>query len=104
DEFIPAGEYRRLSYNSDVVMSNTPMEIRTCMDFIERATGHVLINGLGLGMVLNAVLMKADVTHVTVIEKEQDVINLVAASFADDKRVEIICADAMTFVQPAEIT
>jgi hypothetical protein len=69
DEFIPAGEYRRLSYNSDVVMSNTPMEIRTCMDFIERATGHVLINGLGLGMVLNAVLMKADVTHVTVIER-----------------------------------
>ena len=104
DEFIPAGEYRRLSYNSDVVMSNTPMEIRTCMDFIERATGHVLINGLGLGMVLNAVLMKADVTHVTVIEKEQDVINLVAASFADDKRVEIICADAMTFVPPAEVT
>ncbi|MBR7606712.1 hypothetical protein KC225_23750, partial [Klebsiella pneumoniae] len=41
DEFIPPGEYRRLSCNSDVVMSNTPMEIRTCMDFIERATGHV---------------------------------------------------------------
>lgn len=104
DEFIPPGEYRRLSCNSNVVMSNTPMEIRTCMDFIERATGRVLINGLGLGMVLHAVLMKADVTHVTVIEKEQDVINLVAASFAHDKRVDIICADAMTFVPPADAT
>ncbi|MCV5648158.1 hypothetical protein OFN55_36090, partial [Escherichia coli] len=87
---IPPGRYRRLSNGWDVVMSNTPMEIRTCQDFIERATGRVLINGLGLGMVLHAILQKDDVTHVTVIEKEQDVINLVAASFATDLRVEII--------------
>ncbi|MGT6356002.1 hypothetical protein ACRWVE_25665, partial [Escherichia coli] len=40
DEFIPPGRYRRLSNGWDVVMSNTPMEIRTCQDFIERATGH----------------------------------------------------------------
>ncbi len=43
------GKYRRLSNNGEVVMSNTPMEINTCMEFIERATGRVLINGLGLG-------------------------------------------------------
>ncbi len=30
DEFIPPGRYRRLSNGWDVVMSNTPMEIRTC--------------------------------------------------------------------------
>ncbi len=57
----------------------------------------MLINGLGLGMVLHAILQKDDVTHVTVIEKEQDVINLVAASFATDLRVEIN-ADAMSIV------
>jgi hypothetical protein len=44
---------------------------------------------------------KKEVTHVTVIEKEQDVINLVAPAFIDDKRVDIICADAMTYQPPA---
>lgn len=67
DEYIPAGVYRRLSCDNEVVMSNTPMEIRTCEAFIERATGRILINGLGLGMVLHAILQKPDVTHVTVI-------------------------------------
>ena len=104
DEFIPPGRYRRLSNGWDVVMSNTPMEIRTCQDFLERATGRVLINGLGLGMVLHAILQKEDVNHVTVIEKEQYVINLVAASFANDPRVEIIHADAMMYCPPAGVT
>ncbi len=31
----------------------------------------MLINGLGLGMVLHAILQKDDVTHVTVIEKNR---------------------------------
>jgi predicted membrane-bound spermidine synthase len=55
-------------------------------------------------MVLHAILQKDDVTHVTVIEKEQDVINLVAASFANDPRVEIIHADAMMYCPPAGVT
>jgi hypothetical protein len=58
NEYIPPGKYRRLSNNGEVVMSNTPMEINTCMEFIERATGRVLINGLGLGMVLHVICKK----------------------------------------------
>ncbi|EGH2839229.1 hypothetical protein J6187_003805 [Salmonella enterica] len=104
DEYIPPGVYRRLSCDNEVVMSNTPMEIRTCEGFIDRATGRVLINGLGLGMVLHAVLQKPDVTHVTVIEKSQDVINLVAEAFAHDPRVEIIHADALEYCPPADVT
>lgn len=56
------------------------------------------------GMVLHVILQKKEVTHVTVIEKEQDVINLVAPAFIDDKRVDIICADAMTYQPPAGVT
>ncbi|EBD9299309.1 hypothetical protein NTB97_003168 [Salmonella enterica] len=104
DEYIPPGFYRRLSYCGEVVMSNTPMEIRTCETFIEQATGRVLINGLGLGMVLHAILQKDDITRVTVIEKEQDVINLVAGTFAHDPRVEIVHADAMEYCPPAGVT
>ncbi|HCT2282692.1 TPA: hypothetical protein OTR13_005428, partial [Klebsiella pneumoniae] len=54
--------------------------------------------------VLHVILQKKEVTHVTVIEKEQDVINLVAPAFIDDKRVDIICADAMTYQPPAGVT
>lgn len=89
DEYAPAGEYKRLMRGSVVVMSNTPMEIRTNADFIRRATGRVLINGLGLGMVLTAILKKPDVTAVTVVEASEDVIQLVAPSFAGDPRVTI---------------
>lgn len=55
-------------------------------------------------MVLHAILQKPDVTHVTVIEKSQDVINLVAESFAHDPRVEIIHADALKYCPPAGVT
>jgi len=80
-----------------VVMSNTPMEVRTNFDPFLEATGRVLINGLGMGMVLEAILSKPDVTHVRVIEIDQLLIDLVGPHFAHDPRVEIICADAMTY-------
>lgn len=99
---ISSGTYRRLTCKGrGVIMSNTPMEIRTNRDAYNRATGRVLINGLGMGMLLEAILSKPDVTYVRVIEIEQDVINLTAPHFADDPRVEIIHADAMTY-KPAK--
>jgi spermidine synthase len=69
------------------------------LNFIYKAEGHVLINGLGLGVCLKAVLEKKEVIKVTVIEKSEDVIKLVAPSFQDD-RVEIINADAFEYKPP----
>ncbi|MND11906.1 spermidine synthase [compost metagenome] len=97
DEYVPAGTYKRLVCRGTVVMSNTPMEIRTNWDFIERASGDVLINGLGLGMTLTAILKKPSLRSVTVIEASQDVIELVGPTFATDPRVTIIHADAFTY-------
>jgi len=101
DAFIPAGCYRRLMKSGEVVMSNTPMEVRTCTEFLDNARGSLLINGLGLGMVLHAVLQLPQVTRVTVIERELDVINLVGNTFSSDPRVEIIHEDAFLFSPPA---
>jgi len=95
-ESCKAGIYKRLLIYGILVMSNTPMECDACRDFVERAEGRVLINGLGLGMVLTAVLKKPDVTFVRVIEKNADVIALVAPSF-HDPRLEIIHADALEY-------
>lgn len=97
---VPLGWYTRLTHNGSVVMSDTPSESHENAEAQRRATGRVLINGLGLGFLLQAVLRKPDVRHVTVVEKSRDVIRLVKPSVADD-RVRIVCADAMTW-RPAK--
>jgi hypothetical protein len=91
---IKPGTYKKLTCKGrGIIMSNTPAEIRDHNYFIYKATGSVLINGLGLGVVLKAILAKPEVTSVTVIEKEEDVIKLVAPYYTDP-RVTIIHADA----------
>lgn len=100
---IAPGKYKRLMRGNTVVMSNTPMEIRTHRHFIHRASGHVLINGLGLGMVVSALVAKPDVASITVVERERDVIDLTAPHI-DDPRVSVHHADAFEFTpEPARI-
>ena len=93
--YIP-GIYKKLCRNGKVIMSNTRDEIQDHMHFIRKARGNVLINGLGLGVCLKAVLEKPEVESVTVIEKSQDVIDLVSPYF-DDLRLTIIHADALEY-------
>ena len=99
---IPPGTYKRLTRNGSVIMSNTPSEIRDHQLFIHMAKqgGDILINGLGLGVALTAILQYPNVTHVTVIEQSTDVIALVAPSFNHDNRVTIINADAFEWKPP----
>lgn len=100
--FIKPGIYTRLTRNGKTIMSDTPAEKRDHWWPVDRAEGHCLVNGLGLGMVVNAMLLKEQVTKVTVVELSQDVIDLVAphylAQYGD--RLEIVKADAFTY-QPA---
>lgn len=99
---IRPGTYKKLTHKRrGVIMSNTPMEVRTNRRAYERATGRVLINGLGMGMLLEAILSKPDVTYVRVIEIDPDVIKLTGPHFANDPRVEIVQADALTY-KPAK--
>lgn len=103
NEFVPTGNYKRLVRDETVVMSNTPMEIRTNRAFIHRAKGKVLINGLGLGMILSAILDKPEIESVTVVEASEDVIKLVGPSFCYDARVRIVHACAFEY-QPEQGT
>lgn len=77
-------------------MSNTPDEIRDFSHFTHIAKGSVLINGLGLGCVVKVLLDKPEITKITVIEKSEDVIKLVAPYF-NDERLTIIHADAFEY-------
>lgn len=96
---VPGGTYKRLMRGAETIMSNTPDEIKDCRSFIFNAKGSILINGLGLGVVLKAILAKPEVTEVTVIENSEDVIKLVAPYY-NDPRLTIIHADAFTWNPP----
>jgi len=96
---VPAGVYKQLKRRGTVVMSNTPDEIRDYSLFTHLAKGSILINGLGIGCVVKVLLDKPEVSKITVIEKSEDVIKLVAPYFTD-KRLSIIHADAFEYVPP----
>lgn len=97
---VPVGEeFTRLMRGNTLVMSDTPAEMRDHMFAVHKAKGSCLINGLGIGMVLKNILDKPEVTDVTVIEISQDVLDLVATHY-DDDRVRFVCADALTYIPP----
>lgn len=105
---VPGGTYKRLvrkdeqyshRVNDTVVMSNTPDEIRDFIPFVNQAKGVILINGLGLGCLVKKLLEKDEVTELIVIEKSEDVINLVKPYF-NDNRLTIINADAFEYTPP----
>ena len=100
--YTPAGNYTGLFHNHSIVMSDTPAEIRDHHAPIFRSRGFVLINGLGLGVVLQAIARREDVKSVTVVEKSGDVINLVWPHYAKmfGKKIEIVHGDAFKFTPP----
>ena len=97
---IEVGKYKKLLRGETLVMSNTPSELDDHSWFISIAEGNILVNGLGLGEVLVALLKKKEVKSVTVIELSEDVIKLVAPHFSKDKRVNIIQANALEWKIP----
>lgn len=93
---VPAGTYATLTLDLDperapiVFMSDVPAELRSCEELFEHAHGRVLVAGLGLGAILWPLLDLADVESVLVLEKYQEVIDLVAPSLSGHPRHEIV--------------
>lgn len=97
---LEAGTYKRLVIDGQLMMSNTPMERASNGWIIKWGQGRILINGLGLGCVLTALLKKPEVKEVWVVENNPDVIKLVWPTFKDDPRVKLIEADALKYMPP----
>jgi spermidine synthase len=79
------GKVAILKVNGKTFMSDSKNEHRTNYEVVHRATGDVLIAGLGLGMILHPILQKEDVSSVTVVEKFGDVISIVKPTIESDK-------------------
>lgn len=83
DDYISPGTYARLTRGGGVWMSDTNLEQRTNLEAVRRATGDVLVAGLGIGLMVLPVLLKPEVRRVVVVELDPDVIDLVAQPLAD---------------------
>jgi hypothetical protein len=92
------GTYTRLTDRGRLWMSDVDAEKGDHYEAVQKIetlrAQRVLINGLGLGMVLQAALSFNHVRHVDVVEKDHRVIKLVGPYYERDHRVTIHRADA----------
>ena len=74
---ITPGIYVRLTEEGvRTWMSDTQMERRTNVEFINNVRGHVLIAGLGIGLLIPPII--ETVKSITIIEKNKEVIDLIS--------------------------
>ena len=101
-EFISPGKYAILLVHGGVMMTDTDMERATNLELIKQARGHVLVGGLGLGMVVFALLAKRPKIHsLTVLEINVDVINLITPNLRPwaDPRMTVIDTSVFAWVK-----
>ena len=91
---VSPGRYVRLLVDGGIMMTDTPMERATNSLVIQMARGHVLVAGLGLGMVAWPLLAKRPaLSSLVIVEKNLDVIRLVTPHLPGDLRLVIVPAD-----------
>ena len=84
-------------------MTVTPHEIRTTMPAVNKSSGHVLTYGLGLGYFPYMAHLKENVSSVTIVEKDERVIELftkyILPQFPNKDKIKVVCADAFEFAE-----
>lgn len=113
---VPAGDYTQLwrwteetrrnyfpdapgpTWPGELVMTDSPEELRTHLNFMLRAHGRVLICGLGLGCVIRGCLANPRVQHIVCIERDPEVLQLVKPHMPAE-RLTILQADALSWVR-----
>ena len=95
--------YLALTEGNNIWMSLNPNEIETMKPFINKGKGNVLVLGLGMGYVPFMLTLKKEVKSVTIIEKDQAIIDLfnhfIWPHFANKDKIKIIKDDAVKYVQ-----
>jgi len=88
---------------SNIVMSDTPMELRTNLEAIYNSNGNVLIGGLGIGAILLLIQEKPEVKSIIVIEKYKEIIEMIKPNLSLNEKVTIIQGDIFEWI-PEENT
>ena len=82
------------------IMQDSEAEYNEHQWLWDNATGDVLIGGLGLGMVHQPLIDNPNVTSVTIVELEQDVVDLVWDDCEKDETFSVVMADFETWTPP----
>ncbi|MBQ8545375.1 MAG: hypothetical protein IJ437_00335 [Clostridia bacterium] len=84
-------------------MAIKPNEIETMKPHIEKMSGDVVVFGLGIGYFTYMVSQKADVTSITVVERDSSVIRLfekyILPQFENKDKIKIVKSDAFIYAQ-----
>ena len=95
--------YLALCEGNNIWMSLNPNEIETMKPFIKKGKGNVLVLGLGMGYVPFMLSIKDSVKSITVIEKDQAIIDLfnklIWPNFVHKEKIKIIKDDAINYVR-----
>jgi spermidine synthase len=90
--------------DSETWMSMTPYEIESQEIGVRLSRGHVLIQGLGMGWSAVACALREEVTRVTVVERDRDIIALYDAIGVADQlpataraKIRIVESDAFAY-------
>lgn len=84
--------------DGSALMTDTPYEVETNRKAIQLAQGDILDCGLGIGYFPYYASKKKRVESITIVEKEQGIIDLVYPLIKNEK-TQIICTDAKKFLK-----
>ena len=95
--------YLALTEGNNIWMSLNPNEIETMKPFINKGKGNVLVLGLGMGYVPYMLALKNCVKSITIVEKDQNIIDLFNAfiwpKFTNKEKIRIVKDDALEYVK-----
>lgn len=90
-----------LKQNDTFWMSDTPQEANTIDPYAKKAFGNTLTFGLGIGYFIYMALLNQDVTSITIIEKNIEVIKMfkkyLLPQFIHQDKIKIIHGDAFDY-------
>jgi hypothetical protein len=84
-----------ISDEGEVVMEDSAKELRRHLPIWMTASGRILVTGLGLGCVVRGLLANQRVEHVTAVEIDRRILDLVGPEFEPDPRMRLIHGDAL---------
>ena len=84
------------------IMQDSEAEYNDHQWLWDNAEGDIFIGGLGIGLVNHVLIDNPNITSITIVEKYQDVIDLVWEHCAKDERFNLIHADIETWEIPTD--
>lgn len=102
------GDIDALNYGEQTWMSNARDEVDSQTPHVAAAYGHTVLMGAGMGIALYNLMAKKDVTRVTLVERDPQVIELLQKSadfehWPGAEKLHIEITDALTYIPASQV-